>query len=135
MPSQGNQKILAVLDDLFFTVKINEAAKRAGVPVEFVKSAKDVLDQARAHPPMIILDLNCASLDPLKLIVDLKSNAALKGIRLIGYVSHVQAELIQKAREAGCDMVLARSTFSKDLPRILTKTKGSHPVSPDELPT
>ena len=121
MPSQGNQKILAVLDDLFFTVKINEAAKRAGVPVEFVKSAKDALDQAYAHPPMIILDLNCASLDPLKLIEDLKSHNALKRIRLIGYVSHVQAELIQKAREAGCDMVLARSAFSKDLPRILKR--------------
>jgi len=119
MLSHENQKILAVLDDLFFTVKINEAAKRTGVQVEFVKSAKDALDQAQAHPPVIILDLNCGSLDPLKLIEDLKSDAALSGIRLVGYVSHVQAELIQKAREAGCDMVLARSAFSKDLPRIL----------------
>jgi CheY-like chemotaxis protein len=120
-----NNKILAVLDDLFFTVKINEAAKRAGVPVEFVKSAKDALEKAQALPPVIILDLNCASLDPLKLIDDLKSNAALKGIRLIGYVSHVQAELIQKARAAGCEMVLARSAFSKDLPQILKRHAGS----------
>ena len=120
-----NNKILAVLDDLFFTVKINEAAKRAGVPVEFVKSTKDALDKAQAHPPVIILDLNCASLDPLKLIEELKSNAALKGIRLIGYVSHVQAELIRKARAAGCDMVLARSAFSKDLPQILKRHAGS----------
>jgi CheY-like chemotaxis protein len=125
MPGEGNKKILAVLDDLFFTVKINEAAKRARVPVEFVKSAQDALDKARAHPPVIILDLNCASLDPLKLIENLKSNAALKGIRLIGYVSHVQAELIQKAREAGCDMVLARSAFSKDLARILKRHGGA----------
>jgi len=116
-----NNKILAVLDDLFFTVKINEAAKRAGVPVEFVKSAKDALGKAQAHPPVIILDLNCASLDPLKLIEELKSNAALKEIRLIGYVSHVQAELIKKARGAGCDTVLARSAFSKDLPHILKR--------------
>jgi CheY-like chemotaxis protein len=116
-----NDKILAVLDDLFFTVKINEAAKRAGVHVEFVKSAKDALDKAQAHPPVIILDLNCTSLDPLKLIEHLKSNAALKEIRLIGFVSHVQAELIQKAREAGCDIVLARSAFSKNLPHILKR--------------
>ena len=116
-----NAKILAVLDDLFFTVKINEAAKRAGVPVEFVKSAKDALDKAKAHPTAIILDLNCATLDPLKLIEDLKSNASLKRIRLIGFVSHVQAELIQKAREAGCDTVLARSALSKDLPQILKR--------------
>lgn len=116
-----NNKLLAVLDDLFFTVKINEAAKRAGVPVEFVKNARDALDKAQAHPPAIILDLNCAALDPLKLIEDLRSNAELKQIRLIGYVSHVQAELIQKAREAGCDTVLARSAFSKDLPQILKR--------------
>jgi CheY-like chemotaxis protein len=120
-----NNTILAVLDDLFFTVKISEAAKRAGLPVEFVKSTKDALDKAQAHPPVIILDLNCASLDPLKLIEQLKSNAALKGIRLIGYVSHVQAELIRKARAAGCDMVLARSAFSKDLPQILKRHAGS----------
>jgi CheY-like chemotaxis protein len=124
MPIQGNQKILAVLDDLFFTVKINEAAKRGGAPVEFVKRAEDALDKAQAHPRMIILDLNCASLDPLKLIQDLKSNAGLKGIRLIGYVSHVQSELIRKAREAGCDMVLARSAFSKDLLRIVGPAHG-----------
>lgn len=116
-----NTTILAVLDDLFFTVKINEAAKRAGVPVEFVKSAKDAMDKAQANPPVIILDLNCTSLDPLQLIEDLKSNASLKRIRLIGFVSHVQAELIQKAREAGCDVVLARSAFSKNLPQILKR--------------
>jgi CheY-like chemotaxis protein len=125
MPGHANQKILAVLDDLFFTVKINEAAKRAGVPVEFVKTAKDALDKAQAHPPLIILDLNCTALDPVKLIEDLKSSAALKEIPLIGYVSHVQAELIQKAREAGCDQVLARSAFSKDLPQILKRHTGS----------
>jgi hypothetical protein len=46
MPTEGTKKILAVLQDLFFTVKIHESAKRAGLPVEFVKSEKDVLDKA-----------------------------------------------------------------------------------------
>jgi len=121
MPLLGSEKILAVLDDLFFTVKIDQAAKRAGVPVEFVRSAQDALEKARAQPSLIILDLNCASLDPLKLIEDLKSDPALKRVRLIGYVSHVQAELIHQARAAGCDTVLARSAFSKDLPRIMKR--------------
>ena len=124
MPDHVHNKILAVLDDLFFTVKINQAAKRAGLPVEFVKSAEDALDKARAHRPIIILDLNCTSLDPLMLIADLKSDAELKEIPLIGYVSHVQAELIRKAREAGCDTVLARSAFSKNLAQILKRGTG-----------
>jgi CheY-like chemotaxis protein len=121
MPNNGNRKILAVVEDLFFTVKINESAKRAGLPIEFVKSEQDALAKAKEHPAVIILDLNCTGVDPLKLIEKLKGDADLKGISVIGYVSHVQGELKQKAHEAGCDMVLARSAFSQNLQQILKR--------------
>ena len=49
-----SKKVLAVLEDLFFTVKINEAAKRAGLPITFVKSEQDALEQAKLHPALII---------------------------------------------------------------------------------
>jgi len=120
MPN-GNPKILAVLDDLFFTVKINESAKRAGMPIVFVKSEQDALDQAAQKPALIIIDLNCAKVDPLKLVQKLKDNAETKAISVIGYVSHVQGELKQQAQEAGCNMVLARSAFSQNLPQILKR--------------
>ena len=120
MPN-GNNRILAVLDDLFFTVKINESAKRAGMAITFVKSEQDALDQASQKPALIILDLNCGAVDPLELVGKLKSNAETKPISLIGYLSHVQGELKQKAQEAGCDIVLARSAFSQNLPQILKR--------------
>jgi len=120
MPN-GNARILAVLDDLFFTVKINESAKRAGMPITFVKSEKDALDQAGAKPALIIIDLNCSQIDPLALVGKLKANAETKPISVIGYLSHVQGELKQQAQEAGCDMVLARSAFSQNLPQILKR--------------
>src|SRR5205085_63184 len=121
MPTGSNRKILAVLEDLFFTVKINEAAKQAGLPVTFVKSERDALDQAAGHPAVIVLDLNCGCVDPLQLIRTLKSDPDLNRISLIGYVSHVQGELKQQAQEAGCDLVLARSAFSRNLPQILKR--------------
>lgn len=114
-------KILAVLEDLFFTVKINESAKRAGLPITFVKSGHDVIEQAAGKPALIIFDLNFAAVEPLKLIAQLKADATLKGVSVIGYVSHVQGELKQAAHEAGCDMVLARSAFSQNLPQILKR--------------
>lgn len=115
------RKILAVLEDLLFTVKINDIAKRTGLDVEFAKSDKDALEKAKHHPLLIILDLNSHSVQPLKLIETLKENADTKKISLIGYVSHVHGELKQKAHEAGCDMVLARSAFSTNLPLILKR--------------
>ena len=120
MPN-GNTKIVAVLDDLFFTVKINESAKRAGMPIVFVKSEADALDRAAEKPALIIVDLNCARIDPLALIGKLKADAETKPISVLGYVSHVQGDLKQAAQEAGCDMVLARSAFSQNLPQILKR--------------
>jgi len=133
MPTEGTKKILAVLQDLLFTVKIHEAAKRAGLPVEFVKSERDALDRAAAEQPALIildlnftgLDLNSAGLDVLQLIRALKSGEATKKIGLIGYLSHIQGELKQQAQEAGCDTVLARSAFSQNLPQILKRHAGS----------
>ena len=116
-----NHQILAVVEDLFFTVKINESAKRAGMPIQFVKTEQDTLARAAEHPALIILDLNLARIDPLKLIADLKSNPETQNISLIGYLSHVQGELKQQAQEAGCDMVMARSAFSQNLPQILKR--------------
>ena len=122
MPIGENHKLLAVLEDLFFMVKINESAKRAGFTVEFVKSEKDALEKAGAGPALIIVDLNYQGIQPLELIAKLKS--AHKSVSVIGYLSHVQGELKQKAQETGFDLVLARSAFSQNLPQILKRHSG-----------
>src|SRR5438067_12989466 len=113
------KKVLAVVDDLLFTVKINDAARRAGLDAQFIKSEKDLLDKAAEKPLLIILDLNSTSVQPLNLISKLKSNGDLKSVSVIGFLSHVQGELKQKAQEAGANMVMARSAFSQNLQQIL----------------
>ena len=126
MPTEEKKKVLAVLEDLFFTVKINESAKRAGMPVEFVKSEADALDRAKGKPAVMIIDLNCGSVDPLHLIRAMKADPDLKSVNLIGYVSHVQGELKQQAQEAGCNMVMPRSAFSQNLQQILKRHAGTN---------
>ena len=118
------KRVLAVVTDLFFSVKLTEAAKRAGLALEFVKDSEEVLAKAKDKPSLIILDLNFESANPLGLISKLKGSSDTKGISLIGYLSHVQAELKQQAQEAGCDMVLARSAFSQNMPQIFKRHSG-----------
>ncbi|MEO7142102.1 MAG: response regulator [Bryobacteraceae bacterium] len=124
MQTQENKKLLAVMDDLLFTVKIADAAKRAGLTVQFLKSEKDVLEKAKEQPLLIIVDLNYAAIDPLKLLATLKGDPETRQVNTLGFVSHVQGELKQKAHETGCDMVLARSAFSQNLPQILKRYAG-----------
>jgi PleD family two-component response regulator len=125
MQKHGKKKILAVVEDLLFTVKIADAVKRAGLEVEFVKSERDVIEKATSEKPLlIILDLNFSAVQPLKLITKLKGNSEIKQISLIGYLSHVQGELKQQAQEAGANIVMARSAFSQNLPQILKRHSG-----------
>jgi PleD family two-component response regulator len=124
MQRQEPKRVLAVVNDLFFSVKITDAAKRSGMSLEFVKDQQQVLDKAAARPNLIIFDLNFEAVDPLKLIGTLKGNRETKGISLIGYLSHIQGELKQQAQEAGCDMVLARSAFSQNMSQIFKRHSG-----------
>lgn len=116
-----SKRILVAVEDLFFTVKITDAARKAGFEVEFVKTGQDLLEKALSKPALIILDLSLGAIQPLTVIPKLKGNPDLKQVSLIAYVSHVQGELKQKAHEAGCDMVLAKSAFSQNLPQILKR--------------
>ena len=117
----NKKKIVAVLNDLMFTVKIQEAAKRAGLETIFVKSQQHALDQAREKPAVIILDLNFAEASPLETIEKLKADSESSNVSLLGYVSHVQADLKHAAQAKGCDTVIARSAFAQNLPRILSR--------------
>ena len=78
MQKQENKSVLAVVNDLFFSVEISDAAKRVGMPVEFVKN-EEVIAKAKSKPALIILDLNFDQVQPLKLISELKSGAEFKG--------------------------------------------------------
>ena len=115
------KKVVAVLGDLMFTVKIQEAAKRAGLDPVFVSSQVDALARAQERPAVIILDLNHETAAPLDTIETLKRGEGTKDICLVGYVSHVQVELKQAAQDKGCDVVIARSAFSQNLPAILQR--------------
>jgi PleD family two-component response regulator len=125
MQKLESKRVLAVLSDLFFSVKLTDAAKRSGLALEFIKEPKAVLDKASDDKPsLIIFDLNFEDAQPLTLIAKLKSNSETKGISLIGYLSHVQGELKIQAQDAGCDMVMARSAFSQNLPQIFKRHAG-----------
>lgn len=124
--TKTNNRILALVSDLLFSVKIAEAAKRNGLQVEFVKTGEELLAKAAEHPSLIIMDLHIPTASPIELISKLKSDPDLKSIHILSYVSHVDAELKLKAQEAGSNLVLARSAFSQNLPQLLKRHAGNY---------
>jgi CheY-like chemotaxis protein len=131
---ETNSRIFVFIEDLFFLAKIQETARKLNVKVEFVKNDKDLMERMQQNgeekPSLIIFDLNNANAKPLTLIPKLKSKLK-KGTSIIGFLSHVQGDLKQKAHEVGCDMVLPRSAFSQNLPQLLRR----HGAPEDAEPT
>jgi CheY-like chemotaxis protein len=120
MTPETQKTVLAVLDDLFFQVKIADAAKRAALQLVVVKTEEALSRKLEENPVAVLLDLNCRSIDPIQLVSSLKAGPHSE-VPVIAYVSHVQAELIKQAQQAGCDSVMARSAFSANLPQILLR--------------
>jgi hypothetical protein len=118
-------KIFFFIEDLFFLAKIQEASRKLGVKVEFVKGDKEVLaritDASEAdRPALLVFDLNNAGVKPLTIIPKLKAKLK-KSVSIIGFLSHLQGDLKMKAVEAGCDTVMPRSAFSQSLPNLLRR--------------
>lgn len=112
--------VVAAVEDLLFKSKVSETAAQLGIEAKFPRSPEKLLAAVRDSPPdLIILDLNSGRFEPLRLLQSLKSDAATEGVTTLGFLSHVQKDLAVAAREMGCDRIMARGAFTKDLPRIL----------------
>lgn len=119
--------ILAVVEDLIFLSKIQQTAKLVGASVEVVDPKKLPARVAQAPARAVILDLNHRSGMAIEVLRLIKGRPETATIPVVGFVSHVQTDLAAAARAAGCDQILARSTFSFQLPQILGKlTSGGN---------
>lgn len=141
MREDAPTRIYCFIEDLFFLAKIQEVSKKLGIKVAFIKPDKDGKDKdlltkltetsEEDRPALILFDLNNANAKPLTLIPKIRTKLK-RGTSIIGFLSHVQGDLKNKAIEAGCDTVMPRSTFSQNLPGLLRRY-GSVEDAEDEF--
>jgi CheY-like chemotaxis protein len=113
-------RVLALMDDLFFQMKLAETAKQLGVEVKVATNGEALMGLMASEPRLVIVDLNARS-QPIEAIEKLRQ--ASKDVRVVGFLSHVQKELAAQAQAAGCDEVLPRSSFTQNLAAILSVAK------------
>lgn len=120
--------ILVVVEDLLFLSRIQQAAKVLNLAVTAVAPSQAVAKAGEGQFSSVIFDLNHRSGQAVEVIRSLKSRADSGALRVIAFASHVQTELIESARAAGCDRVLARSAFNAQLPQILQELAAGSPA-------
>ena len=114
--------VVALVDDLFFQAKLLETAKQLGVELRTCTTPDALAAEiGRQSPKLVVVDLN-ARANPIEAIE--RVQAAGGAIPLIAFLSHVQVELAERARAAGCRDVMPRSKFTRDLATILRQVKS-----------
>lgn len=114
-------RLLALMDDLFFQAKMLETAKHTGVELECVTTGEALAERAQQNPPaLVVIDLNarCGGIEALERL------APGNPLPVIAFLSHVQVELAERARRAGCKEVMPRSKFTQDLAKIFLRAKA-----------
>lgn len=113
-------RAVALADDMFFIAKMKETARQVGVEIVMAGTVEALIEAARIEGTAL-------------LIVDLNARGGIAALErfctdghappVIAYHSHVQTELAERARSAGCREVMSRSKFTKELAEILARAK------------
>ena len=113
-------RVVALMDDLFFQMKVAETAKHLGM--EFKVAANGDVLAGLLEPPtkLVIIDLNAKS-QPVAALARVR--ATQKELRVVAFLSHVQTDLAAQARAAGATDVLPSSLFTQNLAAILQEAK------------
>jgi CheY-like chemotaxis protein len=109
-------RVVALMDDLFFQMKLAETAKQLGVELKVATNGDALMSLMESAPKLVIVDLNARS-QPIQTIERLR--LAQKNLRVVGFLRDLAAQ----AQAAGCDEVMPRSSFTQNLAAILSVAK------------
>ena len=119
--TEAPQPVLVIISDLIFRSKIDDAARRAGVPLRVAKTVEQ-LDRhlGSATPAVVLIDLEMQELQTPVVLDRLRANAASARIPVIGFAGHTNVDVIHAARADGVQ-VMARSAFVAQLPAMMER--------------
>ena len=113
-------RVAALIDDLFFQLKVAETAKQLGIEFKVASNPDALFTLLEPPTKLVIVDLNSRN-QPVATIERLR--ATQKELRVVAFLSHVQTELAAQARAAGCLEEMPRSVFTQNLAAILQAAK------------
>jgi hypothetical protein len=117
----GAQTVAVLAPNLMDRSRIEAAARAAGVNLEFVSGPSDLRLSVERGATLVIIDL--AQPGAVEML------PTLRPAHTIGFGSHVDEELLQAARAAGCDEVMPRSTVFHRLARTGRERQGTDPAA------
>ncbi|WP_242344700.1 hypothetical protein [Anaeromyxobacter terrae] len=109
--------IVVAVRDLLFRSKISAAAERLAVPIVLAPRDRPLADVVREAPGASVL----ADLNQPGMVGELAALKRDTGARVLGFLGHLQADLIEAAEAAGVDEVMTRGQLTGRLDEVLRR--------------
>lgn len=123
------EPVLALINDLLFSTRVADAVRAAGGEPVLAGSIAEFRAGLERWPALILLDLSALPPDEWRGEVQrAKASPQSRLIPLYAFGSHLDAELLAAARQAGCDHAWARSRFVQELPALAARHLNPPPV-------
>jgi CheY-like chemotaxis protein len=105
--------------DLFFSSRVAGAAQRVGTELKVVGTLSALLEAAEkgGECSLVVIDLTLPAIDVSHAVSAIKQRCP--STRIVAYGPHVQEARLAAATEAGCDEVLTRGQFDREMERVL----------------
>jgi PleD family two-component response regulator len=113
-------RVVALIPDLMFGSRVQEALTSAGHEVSLVSHE----DDARAQAPeadVFVVDLVDESFDGATLVESMLMGRELGSTRSLGVYAHTDTEARRRAEQAGLDLVVPRSRMAREGPELVTR--------------
>jgi len=119
--SAGSTRVLTLCADLFFALGIQRTAEGLGLAVDRAEDLDDLVEKVKAPgPTFVLMELDQWKPGAVKRLRD----AHGEGLSILAFGSHVDRETRAAAEAEGCDAVMPRSAFAKDVVGHLRKWTG-----------
>ena len=114
------RSLVCIVPDLFFSVKIEDLARRHGVRVVYPRD-RAAFKSALAGASLALIDSGATDLPWLDWVIEAKSDPATRLTPILAFGSHVDTALRRRALAAGVDRYLARDNFVNGLHEIIAR--------------
>ena len=120
-----SKKVLVVATNLFFLPRVQNMAAPSGCETRQVMTVDRLHEEmAEGETVLVLVDLEA---DPefwgevVKAV--LESGASRP--QVVGYGGHTNTAMLQRAEKVGCDLVLTKGQFSRDLGKLIGEAAQS----------
>ena len=126
----SNGTVLLVGQNLFFLGKIEAVAEPMGFTVQRATTEPIFIDQyAKNSPALILVDLEGDESVWSQVLGDLaqsaeRANGSEVAATVVAFGPHENVEMLERAKNLGCDLVLNKGEFNRDLAKIIEKLRA-----------